>query len=192
MVWRRVHGCWLGMQVGGATVVFPDGSHLSARNVIVATGGLFLDPALAGVMSPSWSFLVSVTVCHCACPGRLLGCLHCASVSTSSLELFLLAVVCRVSIGQPWDLNEACVGSTHPPTTPLPPHPASPGSRPPLARLACLTPLRLQSGAVPPTTTPSASGVIGVSRTARGVCPEKVRRCRAGAGAVHGLGKGTD
>lgn len=47
-------------KVGGATVVFPDGSHLSARNVIVATGGLFLDPALAGVMSPSWSFLVGM------------------------------------------------------------------------------------------------------------------------------------
>jgi hypothetical protein len=47
------------VQASGAKVRLANGSELVASQVVVATGGLFMDPALTGVLSPSWSYLVS-------------------------------------------------------------------------------------------------------------------------------------
>jgi glycine/D-amino acid oxidase-like deaminating enzyme len=43
-----------------AVVTLRDGTVLRSKHVVVATGGMFLDPNLAGVLSPCWSYLVSI------------------------------------------------------------------------------------------------------------------------------------
>ena len=43
-----------------AIVQLSDGSSLKAKHVVLATGGLFMERNLAGILTPCWSFLVSL------------------------------------------------------------------------------------------------------------------------------------
>ena len=43
-----------------AKTMLADGTVIESKFVVVATGGLFLDPHLCGIMSPAWSYLISI------------------------------------------------------------------------------------------------------------------------------------
>jgi glycine/D-amino acid oxidase-like deaminating enzyme len=43
-----------------AVVKLQDGSEIRAKWAVIATGGLFMDPNLTGVLMPMWSYLVSI------------------------------------------------------------------------------------------------------------------------------------
>lgn len=42
------------------TVTLEDGTSLHCKQAVIATGGLFLDPALTGILKPCWSYLVGI------------------------------------------------------------------------------------------------------------------------------------
>ena len=45
---------------GHAIVKLSDGSNLKAKHCVLATGGLFMEKNLAGILTPCWSYLVSL------------------------------------------------------------------------------------------------------------------------------------
>jgi len=45
---------------GHAITQLQDGTHLKSKHVVLATGGLFLEKNLAGILIPCWSYLVSI------------------------------------------------------------------------------------------------------------------------------------
>lgn len=42
------------------TVLLEDGTTFTCKQAVVATGGLFLDPSLTGILKPCWSYLVGI------------------------------------------------------------------------------------------------------------------------------------
>ncbi len=46
--------------VSRARVVLADGSEVQADHAVLATGGMYLDRRLAGILRPCWSYLVAL------------------------------------------------------------------------------------------------------------------------------------